>query len=451
MRLSSEVRAHARDLIARRLGLDFPERRDDELERRLLRACKSAGAADAARYVALLEPLPESSREWKQLASYLTVGETYFFRDRACFDALEHGVIPALIERRRREGTRRLRLWSAGCATGEEPYSLAMLLDGLLPDRAEWSVTILATDLDPVALTMARRAVYRDWSLRGTSESLRRRFFVQTQAGFELAPAIRRTVTFAPLNLAEDLYPSLVTNTSAMDVVLCRNVVMYFTEDARRATVDRLWRALVPGGWLVLAPAEASSDLLGRMEAVSFPGAMLFRNAPDSRPRHPARTQPGARSPMCMPDRRRPSGAARPTQQAGRPRETASLRERAQAEAGRGNLEQATDLCRAALAEDRLDPEAHLLLAAIWQERGEIVAALEALRSAIYVSSDSAAAHFLLGSLLLRQGETGKGRRSMETVVTLLGSAPPDDLVVGAEGLTAGRLLETARAHLEAR
>ena len=240
MRLSAEVRSCARALIAERLGLDFPEQRDDDLERRFLRAYQAADSADPGRYVAVLAKLPGDSPEWKDFVGHFTVGETYFFRDRGCFEALEDVLAP-LVERRRREGSRRLRIWSAGCSSGEEPYSVAMLLDRLLPDRADWSITILATDLNPQTLSAARRGVYREWSLRETPDQLRRRYFATRGAGtFELDSDIRRMVTFAPLNLADGAYPSLATNTSAMDLILCRNVIMYFTRAAQRETVARL-------------------------------------------------------------------------------------------------------------------------------------------------------------------------------------------------------------------
>src|SRR5205807_2307178 len=119
-------------------------------------------------YFGALSKWPSEHPEWSRLVGYLTVGETYFFRDSACFDALEHTVFPSLIAARRADGSRRHRIWSYGCATGEEPYSLAILLDRLLPDRAEWSVTILATDVNPEALEVGRAGMYREWSFRAT-------------------------------------------------------------------------------------------------------------------------------------------------------------------------------------------------------------------------------------------------------------------------------------------
>lgn len=457
MRLSSDVRAHARAVIARRLGLDFPARREEELDRRLIQASLAARATDTARYVARLETLPEDSPEWRQLASHLTVGETYFFRDPRMFSALEHEVLPSLIERRRQEGIRRLRIWSAGCASGEEPYSLAILVDRLLPDRSDWSVTILGTDVNPRALAAARHGTYREWSLRETAGWIRRRYFVPRRAGdFELVPAIRRLVTFAPLNLAEEAYPSLATNTGAMDLIVCRNVIMYFTREAQRATIGRLHRALVERGWLVVSPAEASAELLRPLEPISFQGAIAFRKDAASRVRHGAErasnTPPLASLPAAQPRpaRPRPSPTSSPRRQPDYEQDATRLLEGARAEADRGNLDHARDLCREAVSRDRLVPEAHLLLAAIEQERGDIPGAIGAVRSAVYLAPDSPSAHFLLGSLLLRRGELEKARRTMRAVVSLLGSVPSDDVVGGGDGLTAGRLLETARAYLEA-
>ncbi|MBI2081501.1 MAG: chemotaxis protein CheR [candidate division NC10 bacterium] len=407
--------------------------------------------------------LPQESPEWQRLASHLTVGETYFFRDRACFEALERQVLPALITARRAQGIFRLRLWSAGCATGEEAYSLAILLERLLPDRAEWALTILATDINPEALDAAQRGRYREWALRDTPAWIRDRYFDPRGAEtFELHPEIRRMVAFAPLNLAEHTYPSMVTNTGAMDLILCRNVLMYFTREAQLAAVARLQMALVPRGWLVVNPAEGSAELLRPLVPVNFPAAIFYRKESAS-PSPPASSwepetgfpAPQAPFPVAPPlgELAAPEAAvpAPPTAPAEVPPDPAILLERARTLADQGDLEQARHLCLAALAQDRLNPEMHFLLAAICQERGEVSAALEALRRAIYLAPEFAPAHFLQGSLLLRQAKLKQGRRSMETVVHLLSSVPHDEPVPGSDGLTAGRLAEMARAYLEVR
>ena len=441
----------AQALVAARLGLSFPESRRADLERGLAGALRAVRTRALEPYLARLAAAPDDDPEWHRLAAHLTVGETYFFRDAAAFEALERHVLPALIAARRARGDRRLRLWSAACATGEEPYTLAILLDRLLPDFADWTVTLLATDLSARRLETARRGRYRAWSLRETPAEARARYFRPLRDGeLELHARIRSRVAFAPLNLAADDYPSVLTDTTAMDLILCRNAMMYFTEAARRATAARLVRALAPDGWLVTSAAEASSELLAPLVPAGLPGVVFYRKAapraaaairvpaPDTAAPPPA--PPAPRPPLAVAPARRP--AAEPA---------APSLARARALADQGRLDQARRECAAALARDRLDPEAHVLLAAIEQERGELGAALDALRRALYLAPDSAPAHFLLGALLIRRGERRRGRRAMEAVLGLLERVPRDEVLPGSDGLTAGRLLETARAHLAAR
>jgi hypothetical protein len=273
---------------------------------------------------------------------------------------------------------------------------------------------------------------------------------------FELDPETRRIVTFAPLNLAGDGYPALVTNTAAVDVLLCRNVLMYFTREAQRATAERLRGALAPGGWLAVSPAEASADLFRPLAQVNL-GAILYRKEPGGPPIPAARPATQAVSPRPSPeplslDSLPVSPPAPPTAAEARaaPDRAAQLA-RARALADQGELEPARTLCQALLSGDRLDPEAPLLLAAICQEQGETAAAMEALRRALFLAPDSPPAHFLMGSLLFQQGERRRARRAMETVVGLLTSVERDEVLAGSDGLTAGRLLETAQGYLDSR
>jgi chemotaxis protein methyltransferase CheR len=460
MKLSEEIWLQARALIARRLGLDLPDHRRADLEHGFVRACRASSLSAPEMYLAWLASLSDESPAWGHLASHLTVGETYFFRDRATFDALEQHILPSLIAARRAEGILRLRLWSAGCATGEEPYSLAILLDRLLPDRSEWAVTILATDINPQALEAAQRARYREWSFRETPRWIRDRWFHdQGTERVEVDARIRRMATFAPLNLADDGYPSVVTNTGAMDLILCRNVLMYFTGETVRATVARLQRALGTGGWLAVSAAEASVGLFHPLTPVNFPGAIFYRKDSAGGLPAPSRQSPEtilreltdlAVSVPTLGDLVSPSLVRFPhEEQVEAPADPIADLQRARVLADQGNLEQARTLCEAALATDRLHAEAHLLLAAIRQEQGEIPSALEALRRAIYLAPDLATSHFLLGSLLLRQGKRRRGRRAMETVMSLLKAVPADEPLPDNDGLTAGRLLESARMYLE--
>jgi chemotaxis protein methyltransferase CheR len=458
MNLPPDLLSQARRLVADRLGLDLSSREQD-LESALGRLLAASGSRDAD--LAWLRALTDESPPWQRLASELTVGETCFFRDKGVFDALETRVLPALVAERRAAGIPRLRLWCAACASGEEAYSLAILLERTLPDRADWSVTLLATDVNPRALETARLGIYREWSLRQTPEDLRAVYFRPLGDGrFELLPRLRRSVSFAPLNLATDTYPDGLGGTMAMDLILCRNVLMYFTEDVRRATVVRLRRALVPGGWLAVSPAEASAELFRAMVPVQWPDAIFYRR-PGGAEMDPvlacATESVSAPALAVAPPPSPPAQELEPEVQAASvapapsfPRDrVAEALGRARELADRGRLAEARVLCEAALSRDRLNAETYVLFATIRQEEGDVPAAVHALRRALYLAPDLAAGHFALGSLLFRMGRPRLGRRSLETAVRLLEPLPGETPVAGAEGLTAARLRHAATAYLE--
>jgi len=239
------------DFLEAQMGLHFPKERWRDLDRGIAAASREAGYAEAEAYIRWLLTAPLTRTQIEGLASHLTVGETYFFREKRSLEILEQQILPELL-RTRAQTEKHLRIWSAGCCTGEEPYSIAMLLDQLIPDLEKWNVTILATDINPQFLRKAAKGIYGAWSFRDTPGWIRERYFTKRQDGrFEIQPRIRRRVTFSYLNLAEDAYPSLVNSTNAMDVILCRNVLMYFAQERARKVVDNLHRSLVDGGWLI--------------------------------------------------------------------------------------------------------------------------------------------------------------------------------------------------------
>jgi chemotaxis protein methyltransferase CheR len=457
MTLRAEAAARARDLIVARLGLDLSSMGEADLARLLERNARGAALPTSEALLARLAELPSDSTEWQRIAAELTVGETYFFRDAGAFRALEQNMLPALIAARRADGTQRLRLWSAACASGEEPYSLAMLLDQLLPDREQWRVTILGTDLNSDALRCARRGRYREWSFRQTPPPLRERYFRSRQDGvWEIDPAIRAMVSFATLNLASDAYPSVLTNTTGVDLILCRNVLMYLRPPVQLEVLERLQRALVPGGWLCVSPAEAASERLRPLVPVHFDDAIAFRKATsetgaaaESPPASSGWPPPvAATAPLQSFSAAPPRPPARAADAAPAEPAPAEMLARGQALADAGCLEEARRLCETALARDRLNLGAYLLHASICQELGALEPALISLRRAVYLAPDSAAAHFLMGALLIRGRDLRRGRRDLQNALELLERLPKDAPVEGAAGLTAGRLLEVGLGYL---
>ena len=206
----------------------------------------------------MMDDPDSSSRLEEVLVKKLTIGETYFFRDRNLFLLLKERLLPNLIQERRNSG-KNIRIWCAACSTGEEPYSVAILLHYLLPDIQEWDITILGTDINSGSLHAAERGIYSKWSFREQAP-------VQTDSYFSpgidgrvhLSSKIREMVTFSRLNLITDCYPSSLSNTTGMDIILCRNVLMYFDPDLAASVVDRLNSSLITGGWLMVSPQEIS-------------------------------------------------------------------------------------------------------------------------------------------------------------------------------------------------
>jgi chemotaxis protein methyltransferase CheR len=485
------------------LGLHFPKKRWRDLERAICHATPELGFEDTD---ACIERLVSGQFDKKQeeiLAGHLTIGETYFFREQKSLDILENRILPDLIASRRGK-EQRLRIWSAGCSSGEEPYSLAILLSKLIPDPREWQITILATDINSRSLGKAVQGIYSDWSFRGVPQWIRQKYFTKTPEGkYELSYAIRRMVTFSILNLAEECYPSLSTNTNAMDIILCRNVLMYFERQKQNRTIQGFQRSLLEGGWLVVSPCETSPSYSACFETVMFPGAAFYKrnelggkpyvisplfpagiaDASFPSPIVPiAAPKPPPHTPSPAPDKIKPAAQraqlslyeeALALYRQGSYKETADMLSgllarnegevgaqpalvqavalMAQAQANRGELALALEWVEKAIVVDKLNAELYYLRATIFQEQGEIPKAMASLKQAIYLDQDFIMAHFALGTLTLQNGKHGEAGKHLANALSLLGDCPTDGQVPGAEGMTTGRLAEiitTTRASM---
>lgn len=481
--LSDAQLSRLSSFIADAMGLHFPPERRTDLQRGIADAAHEFGFNTSADCVDWLLATALTKAELDVLASHLTVGETYFFRDRRMFDVLAEQVLPALI-RARMNGEKRLRIWSAGCCTGEEAYSLAILLCGLIPNLDDWRVTILATDINPRFLRKAAAGIYGDWSFRDAPTGLRERYFQPViNQRYQVLSKIRQMVTFSHLNLAKDVYPSLATDTNAMDLILCRNVLMYFTPEQTKKCIGYLHRCLVDGGWLAVSPSEASHALFGEFVTRNYPGVILYeRNEHDARMRptlSPVNNRAGffhtqlehepvhvpASPQMGTPAHRVPEErTTSPLEQAealyaqGRYAEVEDIlvavagRNKAEPRifslltrtlANQGKLAEALHGCDRWIAADKLDPAAHYLRAVVLMEQGELEQAGRSLQRTIYLKPDFALAHFALGNLARNSGKQHEADRHFSNTLKLLGRYRADEPLPQSEGLTAGRLTET--------
>lgn len=467
-------------LVGERMGVCFPPSRWNDLERAFCRAAADLGFQDQKECVKWFMAAPASQQLVESISLYLTTGETYFLREGRSFEILEQEIIPEII-RNRAGSEKRLRLWSAGCATGEEPYTLAIMLHRMGFSLRDWNISILATDINPHALRKATEGIYTEWSFRDTPAWFREKYFtMRGDNRFELIPAIKKMVQFSYLNLVEGPSPSLLTDTNAMDVIFCRNVLMYFPPDRAGRAVERFRHCLVDGGWLVAGTCEASNLLFSGFRAVNFTDMTLYRRQADSKNRvpenrvswktekegptfspaaHVTASKPRSISSPPHPTFSAEAAQAFPQKGACReatervatplslhPNDALDLALLCRLRANEGRLEEALQLSEQALCADKLDSGLYYLRAMILQELGVVHEAEAALKRALYLDQDLVLAHFTLGNIVLRQGKGRESRRHFDHALALLARYQPEDLLPESEGMPAGRLAAIIKA-----
>jgi chemotaxis protein methyltransferase CheR len=261
-----------RDWVAQHCGLYFAPDSRFVLERRLARRARALDLGSLASYYYHLRSHPGDEGELGHLIDELTTNETYFLRERSQLDTLIQEILPEWLERRRRHGGA-VSIWSAGCSSGEEPYSIVMLAReaGFEPGR---DFRVYASDISRRVLKIARRGLYRTNSFRDMTEPLRRKYFVEKDGSWKISDDVKRHVVFTRANLVDS---SRTWVLGAMDVILCRNVIMYFDTETRRRVVAAFSDRLHAGGYLLLGHAESLIQLSSAFELRHLRGDMVYR------------------------------------------------------------------------------------------------------------------------------------------------------------------------------
>lgn len=262
--------AYVRDLVARESAISLDDRQYYLVEARLAPLARAEGMSSVDALVAWLRTHGDSGLR-SQVIDAMTTNETSFFRDPQAFGTLERTILPDLIARRAAE--RRLRIWSAACSTGQEPYSVAMLIIDEFPQLSGWDVRIMATDLSRVALERARAARYSQQEVnRGLPARRLVRHFTRDGTSWVLSDRVRRLVTVQQLNLSAP-WPAL----PAIDLVLLRNVLIYFAAAAKQTVLDRVAGVLRHDGWVLLGAAESTLNITTRFVLVSGKRGPCYR------------------------------------------------------------------------------------------------------------------------------------------------------------------------------
>lgn len=424
--------------LSEQIGLHFPEERWPDLMRGLQRTAKALQLPNVHACMAHLLSHPLARREIKILGRHLTIGETYFFREPQVFEALQEHTLPMLIHQKR-ETTRQLRLWSAGCSTGEEAYTLAIMLHRMLPDIAQWDIRIRGTDINPLALEKARAGIYGAWSFRNDPPWLRQQYFREIgHHQYEVVPAVRKLVTFEHFNLADEDYSSPAYQ--GLDIVFCRNVLMYFAPALAERIVGKLHVSLSTPGWLVVSPSEIMQQAFSVFEPIYLPGVILHRKTQPQ----PTQVRAPAYVTRSLPEYVKPAHAETNGRApvAATQEDADTLIANARALANRGELEAALHLAERAAAAGRLNPMAHYLLGTILQEQGRTSEAALCHKRALYLEPDFVLAHFALGNAYRQLKQAPQSARHFHHARQLLEKLPADQLLPESEDMTAGRLLE---------
>lgn len=489
--LSSDRQQAVSDFIHQRFGLHFPSSHYGDMLRALQRAVEESGFENLRHYTDWLLSGQLSDKQLEPLITNLTIGETYFFRDSALFEGLQNVLLPGCLG-----AEKPVRIWSAGCSTGEEPYSLAILLDQMGLGGATQRVEVYATDVNVKSLAKARQAVYSRWSFRGVSEAVQQRYFCREgEHHWRLAEKIRRQVHFSYLNLANSPFVVGTNDCGRFDIILCRNVLMYFSEQRRAAILEIMAAMLTETGWLIVSPSEVGLVRVARLKTVNVGSMQMHRNtdgqsaavpvAGGSHP--PQRVQPrplmvarpaavAALPPRCAaPKKVAPpamtvshNAADRPLQSAlnmARQRDSHAAVELllpllkglaagggesfdamlvlGRSLANLGRSEEAEQWLTKAIQGDRLQARAHYLLATVQQERGALDAAKQSLTQALYLEPDFIMATVAMGMLLAQGGQKAQAHRQWQHALRLLDALAALDaeaLVPESEGVTVSHL-----------
>jgi len=489
--LTPEQFEELRDWIHRHSGIFLDSSRLDPLRISLAARATRLGFADQLEYFRLLKV---DEREFKELMNLVTINETSFFRFPGQFEALRDSVVPEILEGKSKMN-HSFRAWSAGCSTGEEPYTVAMsLLDSALP-AAGFSAEVLGTDVSTQALDRAREAVYRDKALANLPQEVVQKWFEPVAGGHRPIAAVRDAVDFSYHNLIKEPYPlALIGN---WDVIFCRNVTIYFKFESTRRVVSNFFEALNPGGYLFIGHSESLTSISDRFETVEIGGVFLYRKplprrrisfdevvaqrersrlasagAPATGEEAASSAEPAVHAhgdAEATPGANTADGVAELVSRAylllelGRPAEAREAADRALAvdpssiealivraytHADDGDLDSASEEARRVLEIDPHAASAHYIIGLIHQRQGDQDAALEAFNQTVSVDDGFVLAHFNLANLYKSRGALEEACEEYRTTIAAMKAAPEGPWTAFLGGFRPDLLAQTCERSL---
>jgi chemotaxis protein methyltransferase CheR len=489
-------------LLIEASGLRFDEGRNQVLHHALWQRLQHRGYDSYREYYNLLKFHPEGRLEIRELLDLVTIGETYFFRNKAQFDVLMRFVLPGIIQRKGDSGDKCIRAWSAGCSRGDEAYSIAMAMMEVFPSFEEWRISILGTDINRTGLACSEEAAYGEKDIGHLLKEYVEKYFKSQGSTYLLRDDVKELVAFEYHNLARD--PYLHETMQNVDIIFCRNVIIYFDSQATQRVLENFYNCLAQDGYLFLGHTETLWQITDRFERVEFPQTFIYK-------KRLGPIQEDATKPfMAVPEidienltlsagpirtfgageltsveetgteqRSFPQGSGRGLQEKPEPFEQvedSTLRvdkppdaaflaspdtkaaqdknhiltrlAKATILANEAKYKEAADILGKIVEADNLSVEAYYLLGVLSYKSGDLKEAEAQFRKVIYVTPDSILAYFNLGNMYLYQRKLKEAAREFRNAIRLLEKRPKDEQVRFCEDFTVEFLLRACRNTL---
>jgi chemotaxis protein methyltransferase CheR len=274
LKISDQEFTQLRDFIYQQSGIYVADNRKYLLENRLANRLKDLNLKSFAEYHHFLQYDPGKRQELNRLFEVVTTNETSFYRNPPQLAVFQNNVLAEVVEKQRKLGAKKLRIWSAGCSTGEEPYTIAIILHEVL--RAEinsWDIKITANDLSEAVLASARRGVYNDYTLRTTPKEIVTKYFIPEADKFKIKPEVKRLVNFGQINLSDR---AMLKRVDRSQIVFCRNVIIYFDDEMKKNVIGSYYDNLLPGGYLLIGHSESLHNISRAFKPKHYPGAIVY-------------------------------------------------------------------------------------------------------------------------------------------------------------------------------
>ncbi len=274
LRVSDEEFTQLRDFIYKESGIHIAENRKYLIENRLSNRIKDLNLKSFGEYYYFLRFDPKRKDELSRLFEAITTNETSFYRNPPQLKVFQDIILKKVLDNLRLKHTKRLRIWSAGCSTGEEPYTLAIMLHEVLKTEINtWDIKINAMDLSEAVLISARRGIYTDYALRTTPKEIVSKYFIPKNNVFEIKPELKKLINFMQGNLSDRL---ALKRLERSEIVFCRNVIIYFDDEMKKQVVGSFYDNLVQGGYLFIGHSESLHNISRGFKPESHPGAIVY-------------------------------------------------------------------------------------------------------------------------------------------------------------------------------